>query len=891
MNLLYPLDAALDPEVRSRLLGTKASGLHVLHALGIPVPPGFTVTTAVGMQRRASGAWPDGLGPALKEALRKLEGDVQRGFGDARNPLLLSVRSGAPVSMPGMMDSVLNVGLNEKTLGGLAARHANERFALDSYRRLLQMYGTIVRGIGADRFQYLLSDLKTAHGRPRMLDSELATGALEELVAAYLDLIERASGSPFPQDVDVQLWDAIGAVFDSWDNARAVRYRRMQGIRSDTGTACTVQAMVFGNTGPKSGSGVAFTRNPSNGDKCLYGEFLPNAQGEDVVAGIRTPVALTMGASAPGREGTSLEATLPSAFDAISRHCAVLEGHFGDMQDIEFTIEDERPYLLQTRPAKRTARAAVRVAVDMVREGTLSKRDALLRVDARSLEQLMQARLPAQAELSARGIEPLTVGLPASPGAASGRIVFDADDAVRWVAEGQEVILVRQETSAEDIHGMKAAKGVVTVTGGMTSHAAVVARGLGKCCVVGCGGLQIDMHDRTVNLGDAAQGSAPLREGDLLTLDGTTGRVYPGALDVVASATVEELAELMTWADEVRRMRVYAEADTPQAARAALSYGAEGVGLCRTERMFFAAERLFAMRCALLSVEQEQRHRWLAELECAQRSDFVEMFDAMGGRPVTIRLLDRALQEFLPGDEHSLRAVSDALDLDADAVNKAAERHRESNPAFGHRGIRAGLTIPGLYDMQLRAMLLAARDCTERGKPVELEILIPVVSFSSEVEALCAVLERVRREVFTRPADQPAIRVGTMIEVPGACLIADELARHVDFFSFGANDLTQTVLGISREDASRFLPTYLNDLGLLRRDPFTSLDDRVTELIGIAMQRARAVNPHLVAGLCGDQGGSPASIEACERLGLDFVSTPLPQLPGARLAAAQARLG
>ena len=889
MTLLYPLDAELDSDVRLQLLGTKAAGLNEMTRLGIPVPPGFTITTEVGEQYRESSTWPDGLEAAVTEAVRLVEKRIGKQFGDADNPLLLSIRSGSRVSMPGMMDTLLNVGLCERSLGGLAAQHSDERFALDAYRRLLQMYGTVVRGIGGDRFQYLLSDLKTNLGQPRMLDSELPVAALEELVASYLAVIEEASGTPFPQDVDTQLWDSIGAVFDSWNNSRAVRYRRMLGIDHSTGTACTVQAMVFGNTGPRSGSGVAFTRNPSSGDKQLYGEFLPNAQGEDVVAGIRTPVALTAGAAAPGKEAATLEASLPEAFDAISDYCATLESHFGDMQDIEFTIEDGRPYLLQTRTAKRTAHAAVRVAVDMVSEGVLTKEEAVLRVDARSLEQLLQARLPAQAELSARGIEPLTVGLPASPGAASGRIVFDADDAVRWVAEGQEVILVRQETSAEDIHGMKAAKGVVTATGGMTSHAAVVARGLGKCCVVGSGGLRIDFQKRTVHV-DGSDASEALREGDLLTLDGSTGNVYRGALDVIASTTVDELHELMSWADGIRRMRVYAEADTPQAARAALSYGAEGVGLCRTERMFFAQDRLFAMRCALLAVDNEHRSGWLAELERAQRDDFVEIFQAMGGRPVTIRLLDRALEEFLPQDEESLQAIANALDLELEEVSKAAARHRESNPAFGHRGVRAGLTVPGLYDMQLRAMLFAARDCTDRGAPVELEVLIPMVAFSSEVEALCAVLSSVHQQVFPEPASLFTCRVGAMLELPRACLIADELAEYTHFFSFGGNDLTQTTLGISRDDAGRFLPSYLNDLGMVARDPFTYLDERVAELMAMALERARAVRPDLLAGLCGDQGGSPASIEICERLGLDFVSAPLPQLPGARLAAAQARL-
>ena len=887
MTLLYPLDAELDPEVRLRLLGTKASGLNEMTTLGIPVPPGFTITTEVGAEFRKSGKWPDGLAGEVRCALAEVEERVGRRFGDPANPLLLSVRSGAPVSMPGMMDTLLNVGLNEATLAGLASRHANEWFALDAYRRLIQMYGTVVRQIGIDRFQFRLVDLKTKLGRPRMADSDLDVESMRELVAEYLSLIEEASGSPFPQDVDTQLWDAIGAVFASWGNARAVRYRRMQGIQEATGTACTIQAMVFGNTGTSSGSGVAFTRNPSDGTKQLYGEYLPNAQGEDVVAGLRTPVSLTARAAAPGKEAASLEGSSPEAFAEVSAHCATLERHFGDVQDIEFTIEDGRPYILQTRAAKRTAAAAVRIAVEMVREGVLSKEQALLRVDASSLEQLLQARLPSEGELAARGVRTAANGLPASPGAASGHIVFDADDAVRAAAEGQEVILVRQETRAEDIHGMKVSKGVVTAAGGMTSHAAVVARGLGKCCVVGCAGLRIDFERRTVQLNDGAE---PLHEGDLLTLDGSTGRVYAGALDLVASTTVDELGELMAWADEARRMRVYAEADTPQVARAALSYGAEGVGLCRTERMFFAPDRLFAMQCALLAVEDEQRNHWLGELERAQCEDFVEIFDAMNGRPVTIRLLDRALQELMPEDQRSLRAIADALDLERDEVAKAAARHRESNPAFGHRGVRAGLTIPGLYDMQLRAMLIAAHQCTERKIAVDLEVLIPMVAFTSEVVALRAVFDRVRAQVFGGPTTLFRCRVGTMVELPRACLIADELAEHTDFFSFGGNDLTQFVLGVSRDDADRFLAGYRNELGLVAGDPFTVLDPRVVELMRLALDRGKAAQPGLVAGLCGDQGGSPASIEACERLGLDFVCAPLSQLPGARLAAAQARI-
>ena len=889
MDLLYSLDANLDPQLRTGLLGTKATGLNEMMALGIPVPPGFTITTEVGSAYRREGQWPADLEPAVEAAIAGLENQLDRGFGDADRPLLLSVRSGAPISMPGMMDTLLNIGINEKNLEGLARAHGDMRFALDAYRRLLQMYGTVVRGVGADRFQFLVGDLKTQLGRPRMLDSELPESALRELVEAHLAILAEG-GAPFPQDVRRQLWDSMGAVFESWDNARAIRYRRMQGIDDSLGTACTIQAMVFGNTGPRSGAGVAFTRNPSNGDRELYGEFLADAQGEDVVAGIRTPVALTASASAPGKETDSLELALPEAFEAISEYCRVLEEHFGDMQDIEFTVEDGYAFLLQTRTAKRTAKAAVRIAVDMVREEVLTKDEALLRVDARSLEQLLQARLPAQAELAQKGIEPLVVGLPASPGAASGRIVFDPDDAVRWVAEGQDVILVRQETSADDIHGMKAAKGVVTGAGGMTSHAAVVARGLGKSCVVGCAALDIDFRARTVRLDGAEPSASPLREGDLLTLDGSTGRVYDGALDVVASTTVDELRELMSWADHVRRMRVYAEADTPHAARAALSYGAEGVGLCRTEHMFFAQDRLFAMQCALLAVDDEQRARWFGELERAQREDFVEFFQAMNGRPVTIRLLDRALQEFMPRDEAAIEQLAEELDLDPSEIRRASERHRESNPAFGHRGVRSGLTVPGLYDMQLRAMLFAGRDCVEQGLPVELEVLVPMVAYVSEVRAVCRILAGVQAQVFEDPEPLFTCRVGTMVELPSACLVAGEIAELTEVFSFGGNDLTQTTLGVSRDDASRFLPTYLNDLGLVAQDPFTDLDARVAELIRIALERGKAVRPALVAGLCGDQGGYPGSIQVCESLGLDFVSCPLPQLPGARLAAAQARL-
>jgi pyruvate,orthophosphate dikinase len=891
-SLVYPFDAELDPDARLQLLGRKAAGLNEMTRLGIPVPPGFTISTEADMLYRRDGHFPETLNEQVERAVADVEAKLGRGFGNPANPLLFSVRSGAAVSMPGMMDTVLNVGLTESSLAGLADRHGDPRFALDAYRRLLQMYGTIVRGISFDRFQGLLSERKAELGRPRMLDSELPVESLEALIADSSSLIEAASGSPFPQDAYTQLWDAITAVFASWDNARAQRYRKMERIDESLGTACSVQAMVFGNAGPDSGSGVAFTRNPSTGDKELYGEYLANAQGEDVVAGIRTPVAMTRNASPPGKEAESLEQSLPEAFEAIAGYCRKLEAHFGDMQDIEFTIEHGRPFLLQTRRAKRTARAAVRVAVAMVKEGVLDREQALLRVDARSLGQLIQARLPDPEELAARGVHPIATGLPASPGAASGRIVFEADEAARWAAEGQDVILVRHETSAEDIHGMKAAQGVVTAAGGMTSHAAVVARGLGKCCVVGCGALQIDYRRRRISLEDDAE--LELGEGDLLSLDGVTGRVYAGALDVVASPTVAEFEELISWADEVRQLRVYADADTPQAARAALSYGAEGVGLCRTERMFFAHERLRAMRCALLSAEPQQRARWLKELEGAQREDFAQIFEAMQGRLVAIRLLDRPNHEFLPRDSRGVSDTAAALGVSEEEVRNAVRRQSETNPGFGHRGVRAGLTVLGLYDMQLRAMIQAARDCIERGVPVELEIIVPMVAFAEEMQAVQEALEHTLRDVFgTGSAPHPEFRhrLAAMIELPRACMVADEVARFASVFSFGGNDLTQAVLGISRQDASRFLPAYLDERELIARDPFSHLDERsVVSLMRMAMTLGRRQRPELIAGLCGEHGGDPDSIKRCVELGMDFVSCSLPKLPGARLAAAQARL-
>lgn len=890
MTFVYPLDAELEPEVQVRLLGRKAAGLHEIVKLGIPVPYGFTVTTEVGQELRESGSWPDGLEAEVERALSELETRVGRRFGDPKDPLLLSVRSGAPVSMPGMMDTILNVGLSRETLDGLAAQHANERFALDSYRRLLHVYGHVVRGISIDRFEYRLQELKTQLGSPRMSDSELEAPALRSLVLDYEALITECSGNPFPQDAHAQLWDAARAIFLSWNNRRAVRYRTLQGIDGAVGTACTIQAMVFGNVGPTSGSGVAFTRNPSNGTKSLYGEFLLGAQGEDVVAGVRTPSPLAAAEAQPGREASTLERALPEAFETVSSYCDLLERHFGDIQDVEFTVEKGKTYILQTRTANRTPRAAVRVAVDMVREGVLSRDDALLRVDARLLDQLLQERLPSATALAKKGIEPAAIGLPASPGAATGRIVFEPEDAVRWVADGEDVILLRQETSAEDIHGVRAAKGVVTAAGGMTSHAAVVARGLGKSCVVGCDALHIDFKERTVRVTHAPEGPTALREGDLMTLDGSTGRVYAGRLDLEASSTVPELDTLMEWADAVRRLRILVEADTPAKARAGLSYGAEGVGLCRTERMFSGDSRQFALRCALFAVDDEQRTDWLDRLEDAQRSDFVDMFRAVEGRLVTVRLFDRSLEEVVPKDDDAVAAVALELELEPGELSQLVERQVEANPTFGHRGARAGLTVPGLYEMQLRAMVGAARDCIDRGVPVALDVLVPMVAFAEEVAILGQTLDRVRLEVFGAPNPAFTCRLGAVIELARACLAANELAQHADLFAFDGVNLTQSVLGLTSDNASRFLPAYRNDLGLLPSNPFRVLDSGVVETMRIAIERGRGAKPTLDVGLLGDLGGRPRAIEACEALGLDFVTAPLSMLPGARLAAAQATI-
>lgn len=889
-GLVFSFDADIEPRDRLTLLGGKGAGLNAMVSLGIPVPPGFTITPAVGAHLRQHGAWPQGLEEAIDNAITRLEEEVGRRFGDQTEPLLLSVRSGAAVSMPGMMDTVLNLGLNDQTVEALATKHGDRRFALDAYRRLLQMYGDVVLGVPHEHFEAVLSAAKGSTGRSNMYDSELTAEALQDLIDSYKRILGEHASSVFPQSPREQLWGAIRAVYGSWDNARAVRYRKMQHIEDTLGTACTIQAMVFGNTGEQSGSGVAFTRNPSSGERVLYGEYLSNAQGEDVVAGIRTPVALTANASTPGREADSLEKKMPEAFDEIRRLCETLETHFGDMQDIEFTIEEGKPYILQTRGAKRTAQAAVRVAVEMVAEGTLTREDALLRIDAGALDQLLHARLPEPDQLAEKGIHAIANGLPASPGAATGRIVFHADDAVERTAGGQHVVLVRRETSPEDIHGMKAAEGIVTAAGGMTSHAAVVARGLGKCCVAGCSTMVVNYDDKSVTVQTPDGDKKRLVEGDIISLDGSFGKVYEGALDVVAAPKVPEFTTLMQWADAARTLKVRANADTPRSARFALSYGAEGIGLCRTEHMFFAPDRLETVRCIALTDDKQRRAAWLEQLGAFQREDFVAIFEAMDGRPVTIRLLDWPLHEFLPSEDEEFEALAPVLGISKAEVRSSVEAHRELNPMLGHRGVRVGMTLPSLYSTQVHALFSAAAHCLAGGAQVHPEIMVPFVSMWPEVDTMHQLINRVRDEVREATGQHVSYRFGTMIELPRACMLADQIAQHAEFFSFGTNDLTQTTFGMSRDDAGRFLPDYLEQ-GTLRRDPFATLDPAgVGQLMRIAIERGRATRPDLELGLCGEHGGDPASILLCAELGLGYVSCSPPRLPVARVAAAQAAL-
>ncbi len=863
------------------LLGGKGANLAEMASLGLPVPPGFTITTEVCAYFYAHDrTYPDDLADQVDAALRWLEETRGRRFGDPANPLLVSVRSGAPVSMPGMMDTVLNLGLNDATVEGLAAATGNPRFAWDSYRRFIQMYGDVVLGVEHYRFEETLEALKQARGA--RFDTELDAEALRELVARYKRIVEKETGAPFPQDPRAQLWGAIGAVFGSWMNQRAITYRRLHEIDDAMGTAVNVQSMVFGNMGDDCATGVAFTRNPSTGEREYYGEFLVNAQGEDVVAGIRTPQPLTEKmARESGRPGTSMEAVMPETFAELCEVFARLERHYRDMQDIEFTVERKRLYLLQTRNGKRTAKAALRIAVDMAEEGLISREEAILRVDPASLDQLLHPTLDPTAERRV-----IAKGLPASPGAVSGKVVFSADDAERLGQAGEEVILVRVETSPEDIHGMHAARGILTARGGMTSHAAVVARGMGKPCVCGASDITVRAEEGRF-LADGVE----VRAGDVVTIDGSTGEVMLGRIPTVEPELSGEFATLMAWADGVRRMRVRTNAETPADARTAVRFGAEGIGLCRTEHMFFQEERIVAMREMILARDAEGRRRALARILPMQRGDFVELFEIMAGKPVTIRLLDPPLHEFLPRREEELAEVARAAGIEPRVLARRAAELEEANPMLGLRGCRLGIVYPEIYEMQARAIFEAAVEVRRRtGETVVPEVMIPLVATARELELIRARIDAVARAVAEETGETLDYLVGTMIELPRAALRADAIAEHAAFFSFGTNDLTQMTLGLSRDDAGKFIDAY-RKAGIFERDPFQSLDrEGVGELVRIAAERGRATRPDLKLGICGEHGGDPASIAFCEEVGLDYVSCSPYRVPIARLAAARAVL-
>ena len=863
------------------LIGGKGANLAEMAGIGLPVPPGLTIATSVcAAFYDAGGKLPDAVKVETLAALAAVEAITGKGFGNAADPLLVSVRSGARVSMPGMMDTVLNLGLNDVTVEGLAAASGNPRFAFDSYRRFIQMYADVVLGLDHYAFEDALEILKEDRGVS--LDTELSADDLRGLVARYKALVLQHWGDDFPQDPHEQLWGAIGAVFGSWRSDRARTYRRLNDIPENWGTAVTVQAMVFGNRGDTSATGVAFTRDPATGERVTYGEYLINAQGEDVVAGIRTPQYLTKAArERAGARAISMEEAMPSVFTELARVFALLENHYRDMQDIEFTVEDGRLWMLQTRSGKRTAKAALKIAVDMADEGLITEAEAVLRVEAGALDQLLHPTLDPKAvrDIIARG-------LPASPGAAAGAVVFDSDEAETRAKLGEAVILVRTETSPEDIHGMHAARGILTARGGMTSHAAVVARGMGRPCVSGAGSVSIDLHARSFTVAGRT-----VREGDRITLDGTTGDVMLGDVATVEPDLSGDFGKLMVWADKHRRLKVRTNAETPADCRTARGFGAEGIGLCRTEHMFFEPSRITSVRRMILAEDGKGRAAALAELLPEQRADFEGIFRVMAGLPVTIRLLDPPLHEFLPHDEAGFADVAEATGLAVTTVRRRIAELHEFNPMLGHRGCRLGITYPEIYAMQARAIFEAAvAVAKDTGEAVVPEVMVPLVATARELEITKAVIDAEARDVFAETGHTLDYLVGTMIELPRAALRAGDIAQYAEFFSFGTNDLTQTALGISRDDAARFLGVYVEQ-GIYPRDPFVGIDeDGVGELVQIAADRGRAARPEIKLGICGEHGGDPASIAFCEKLGLDYVSCSPYRVPIARLAAAQAAL-
>ena len=864
------------------LLGGKGAGLAEMANLGLPVPPGFTITTEVCTYYYENGkAYPKALDRQVAAALAQVGRITGKTFGDSANPLLVSVRSGARASMPGMMDTVLNLGLNDATVEAIAKKSGDPRFAYDSYRRFITMYSDVVLGFPHHHFEEILDDYKDRNGYT--LDSDLSAEDWVELVARYQQRLKEEHGEPFPQDPDQQLWGAIGAVFSSWMNQRAITYRRLHHIPESWGTAVNVQAMVFGNMGETSATGVAFTRNPSTGEKRLYGEFLINAQGEDVVAGIRTPQEITEAARREtGSDKPSMERALPQAFKELTRIYGMLERHYRDMQDLEFTVEQGKLWMLQTRAGKRTAKAALKIAVDLANEGLISRKEAIACIEPAALDQLLHPTIDPKAERQL-----IATGLPASPGAASGEIVFSADEAEALKAKDKRVILVRVETSPEDIHGMHAAEGILTTRGGMTSHAAVVARGMGTPCVSGAGALRIDYAAGTMSVAGRT-----FKAGDVITIDGSTGEVLAGRVPMIEPALSGEFATLMGWADGARKLGVRANADTPNDARVALKFGAEGIGLCRTEHMFFDEDRIRAMREMILADDENSRRAALAKLLPMQRTDFVELFEIMQGLPVTIRLLDPPLHEFLPHGEKEIAEVAAAMGADAKKLADRARELHEFNPMLGFRGCRLALAYPEIAEMQARAIFEAAGEAAKRtGKPVVPEIMVPLIATKAELDLVKERIDAMAEAVARERGRKVNYQVGTMIELPRASLRAGDIAESAQFFSFGTNDLTQTTYGISRDDAASFLGTYV-ERGVLPSDPFISVDrDGVGELMRIGVERGRKRRPRLKVGICGEHGGDPASVAFCHEIGLDYVSCSPFRVPIARLAAAQAALG
>ena len=865
------------------LLGGKGANLAEMNKIGLPVPPGFTITTEVCSAFYALGQkYPDALLTQVADAMKQVEATVDKGFGDKANPMLVSVRSGARASMPGMMDTVLNLGLNDETVEGLAALSGNRRFAFDSYRRFIQMYSSVVLDLDHGIFEDILESYKEVNDFT--VDTDLEAEDWEKVVAKYKTAVAHAQdGKAFPQDVHEQMWGAVGAVFKSWMNDRADFYRKMHDIPESWGTAVNVQAMVFGNMGETSATGVAFTRNPSTGERLFYGEYLINAQGEDVVAGIRTPKSITkVQRETMGEGGLSMQEALPQVFDQLVAAYGQLEGHYRDMQDIEFTVERGKLWMLQTRNGKRTAKAALKIAVDMVAEALITEKEAIMRVDPMALDQLLHPTIKAGAKRDV-----ITAGLPASPGAAVGEVVFDPDEAVEIAKSGKSVILVREETSPEDIHGMHASRAIVTSRGGMTSHAAVVARGMGRPCVSGAGEIRINEEE-----GFFTARGRTFKKGEVISVDGSKGEVLFGAVEMEQPELSGDFAALMVWADKVRRLKVRANAETPLDVRTAREFGAEGVGLCRTEHMFFDADRIAAVREMILSEDKAGRVAALAKILPMQRQDFVEIFTIMKGLPCTIRLLDPPLHEFLPHSMEDVEAVAAATGLDKKKLLERAKDLHEVNPMLGHRGCRLGITFPEIYEMQARAIFEAAIAVAKaEGEAPVPEIMIPLVATRKELTILKERVDAIGKEVMKAAGITIVYLVGTMIELPRAALKADEIAHDAEFFSFGTNDLTQTTLGISRDDSGRFMGAYV-DQGIFEKDPFVTLDQSgVGDLIKIARDRGRATNPTLKLGICGEHGGDPASITFCEKAGLDYVSCSPYRVPIARLAAAQAALG